>query len=133
MKIVTPWRLISAINSSTRSTKIGASPIVGSPADRGGGEALQAGLGSDRPVDVRVVHADQDAADAGQAGRDREGQRLDDAGVDAHLPGRVAVLGGRPDRPAEAVALEEEPERGDAQDRDGQDREVEPAEMDRAD
>ena len=106
---------------------------VAEAAERRRGEALDAGGKAHARVDVAVIHADQHAADAGERRRDRERERLEPAGVDAHLQGRVAVLGGRAQGPAEARVHQEQPEREQAGQGHAEHHQVGGAEADLAD
>ena len=106
---------------------------VAHAADHQRHHALEHGLEAHVRVDVVVVHADQQAGDAAQRRGDREHAHVHQIDVDAHLLGRVAVLGGRARRPAELGEAQEHVEQAGADDADRGDHEVERADRAAAD
>ena len=85
-------------------------------ADYDGDNALKGRLKAHRGVDMVVVHADQQPADAAERGGDGEHRTVDAIDVNAHLPRRIAILRSRAHRVAEfGEAQEAVQQRGAAQ------------------
>ena len=85
---------------------------VAHAADHLGDDALERRREAHRGVDMVVIHADQQAGQAAQPGRDGEHGPVHRIGVDAHLAGGLAILRGGADGPAEPREAQEREQRG---------------------
>jgi hypothetical protein len=70
-------------------------------------DPLQPGVEPHAGIDRVVIHADQEAADAAERGRDREYRAVHFVDVDAALLRGVAIQRGCPHRPAELGEAQE--------------------------
>src|SRR5579883_171865 len=85
---------------------------------------FQGRLKAHRRIDVVVIHADQQAAEAAQRGGDGEDGAVDRVDIDAHLLRRLAILGGGAHGEAELGETQEDIEQGRAGEADRGDQNV---------